>query len=222
MLAYSSIAHAGYMLIGIAVAFWDSTNRPLSLEQGFGLPGGAKASLLYLLVYSLASVGMFSVLVYLARKGRQVEHVDELTGLGRTQPLVAIAAAIFLFSMTGIPPLAGFWGKLAVFSSALSVRTGPNALHVSFVVLAVIGVLNAAIAAVYYLRIVAVMYLNDPVGHTPEPEGGRGAYAAVLASAALVLLVGLAPSPVFRYLASLEFKRPNLGFPTAHVDAPRM
>ncbi len=89
---------------------------PLAL----GLPGGIRASLLYLLAYSLANVGLFAVLVYLGRPGKQIDQVDDLTGLAKTQPLVAVIAALFLFSLAGIPPLPGFWAKLSVFSSALS------------------------------------------------------------------------------------------------------
>jgi NADH-quinone oxidoreductase subunit N len=94
MLAYSSIAHAGYMLIGISVGFWESWNPKLSLDgtgalAGMGLPGGVQASVLYLLAYSLTNVGLFSVLVYLGRPGKQIEHVDDLTGLAKTHPFAA-------------------------------------------------------------------------------------------------------------------------------------
>lgn len=208
LLAYSSIAHAGYMLIGIAVGFWESWNPHLSLDDaaafGFmGLPGGVRSTLLYLLAYSLTSVGLFGALVYLARPGRQLDHIDELTGLGKTHPLLASAIALFLFSLAGIPPLPGFWGKLAVFSSALSVRQevsdGLYSGHPAFFCLAVIGVVNAAIGGVYYLRMIAVMFLNDPLG-TARPAGGRSAFAAVMASAVLVVALGLFPRPVFEYL----------------------
>ena len=208
MLAYSSIAHAGYILIGIAVGFWDVTNPGLSLADaaatgGMGFPGGIGASLFYLLAYSLASAGLFGVLVYLASPGKQIDHIDELTGLVKTHPVVAIAAALFLFSLAGIPPLPGFWAKLSVFSTALSVRQATVDtyfdVHRAFAVLAVIGVLNAAIGAVYYLRLIAVMFLNDPLS-TPRPGGGRAAYASVLAAATLLIAFGLAPRPVFEYL----------------------
>lgn len=208
LLAYSSIAHAGYMLIGIAVGFWEAWNPNLSLDppgppHTLGLPGGVSASMLYLLAYSLTSVGLFGVLVYLGRPGRQIEHVDDLTGLAKTHPLVAVAAALFLFSLAGIPPLPGFWAKLSVFSSALSVRneeaTTLFRLHPAFAVLAVIGVLNAAVGAVYYLRLVSAMFLNDPLA-TPRPAGGRAGLAAVVISAVLVVAFGLAPRSVFNYL----------------------
>lgn len=209
MLAYSSIAHAGYMLVGIAVGFWEVWNPALRMEQpsgplvAMGLPGGIHASMLYLLAYSLTSAGLFGVLVYLGRPGKQVEHVDDLTGLVKTQPLIAVIAALFLFSLAGIPPLPGFWAKLSVFTSALSVRQetadAQFSLHPAFVVLAVIGVINAAIGAVYYLRLISAMFLNDPIS-TARPAGGRAALVSVCCSAVLVVAFGLVPGPVFHYL----------------------
>ncbi len=208
MLAYSSIAHAGYMLIGIAVGFWESWNPELSLEgtipsPGMGLAGGVHASLFYLLAYALTNVGLFGVLVYLGRPGKQIEHVDDLTGLAKTHPFVAVMAALFLFSLAGIPPLPGFWAKLAIFSGALSVRQSVSstlfAVHPAFAVLAVLGVVNAAIGAVYYLRLVSAMFLNDPLA-SPRPGGGRPALAAVALSAALLVTFAVLPRPVFNYL----------------------
>lgn len=211
LLAYSSIAHAGYMLIGIAVGFWEVWNPALRMEQTvgslaeMGLPSGIHASLMYLLAYVLTNVGLFGVLVYLGRPGKQVEHVDDLTGLAKSQPLVAVIAAVFLFSLAGIPPLPGFWAKLSIFSSALSVRQesadSQFAVHPAFVVLAVIGVVNAAIGAVYYLRLISAMFLNDPLS-TARPAGGRAALISVCCSAVLVVVFGLVPGPVFHYLQS--------------------
>jgi NADH-quinone oxidoreductase subunit N len=209
MLAYSSVAHAGYMLVGIAVGFWESWNPLLRLEQasgplaGLGLPSGVHASLFYLLAYSIASAGLFGVLVYLGRPGKQIEHIDDLTGLVKTQPLVAVLAALFLFSMAGIPPLPGFWAKLSIFTSALSVRQlsadSLLSVHPAFVVLAVIGMINAAIGAVYYLRLISAMFLSDPLS-TARPAGGRAALASCCCSALLVVAFGLVPGPVFHYL----------------------
>jgi NADH-quinone oxidoreductase subunit N len=203
MLAYSSIAHAGYMLIGIAVGMWESWNPRLSLEQAPGLPGGVNASELYLLAYSLTSAGLFGVLVYLGRPGKQIEHVDDLTGLAKSHPFVASTMALFLFSLAGIPPLPGFWAKLAVFSSALSVRQEMSdslfAVHPAFALLAVVGVINAAIGAVYYLRLVSAMFLNEPLGR-PSPAGGRSGMAAIVGAALLVIAFGFYPRPVFNFL----------------------
>lgn len=220
LLAYSSIAHAGYMLIAIAVGFWDTWNVPQSLDAGGALPGGVRACLFYLFGYCLASAGLFAVLVYLAGpRGKQVEHIEDLTGLVRTQPVMAIAAAIFLFSMTGIPPLLGFWGKLTVFAGALSVRVQVTAdalpqMHFGFAVLAILGVLNAAVAAVYYLRIVGIMFLSDPLS-TPRPTGGRPAFVSACCAAVVVLALGLFPGPVFNSLE--EMKMPAVSSATPRV-----
>lgn len=208
LLAYSSIAHAGYILIGLAVAFWESRPATVTLERAalagkMVLPGGVNASLFYLLVYSVTNVGLFGALVYLAKPGREVDHIEELTGLGKTHPLLASAMALFLFSLAGIPPLPGFWAKLSIFTAALSVRQdlgeGAVAIHPAFLWLAVIGVLNAAVGAVYYLRLIALMFLNDPLS-VARPAGGRPAYVGVLGSAVLVLALGIMPGPVFEYL----------------------
>ena len=208
LLAYSSIAHAGYMLVGIAVGFWDSTH-PLDerINPQYGLPNGIQACLYYLITYSLVSSGLFAVLVYLQRPGRQIEHIEDLTGLWRTQPWIALSAAIFLFSLAGIPPLPGFWGKLTIFAGALSAR-GEFMLHLPlpktwFVVIAVAGMLNAAIGGVYYLRMIAIMFLHDPLGKQ-EPTGGRPAYAIVLVSAVATLLIGLQSRPLFSYLRQVQ------------------
>jgi NADH-quinone oxidoreductase subunit N len=210
LLAYSSVAHAGYMLIGLSAGLWQSWNSHIgtgietaATVGGLGLSDGLRGSLLYLLAYSLASAGLFSVLVYLGRPGKQVDHIDELTGLGRTHPLAAFLAALFLFSLAGIPPLPGFWAKLSVFTAALSIeQTGGAAriaIHPAFLMLAVVGVINAAVGAVYYLRMIATMYLSDPIS-TARPEGGRPALAAALGAGVLTLCFGLAPGPVFTYL----------------------
>jgi NADH-quinone oxidoreductase subunit N len=203
MMAYSGIAHAGYLLIGIAIGFWDISRPDASLNAGTGLPGGVRACLLYLAAYSLATVGLFAVLHYLPRKGRQIDTVDDLTGLVRSQPLMAICAAIFLFSLSGIPPLPGFWGKLALFTGALAAREPTGYIETGFLLLAVVGVINAAIGAVYYLRIVAVMFLNDPLT-AHQPEGGRSAYLAAGVTAALVLVLGIVPGPAFQVLSSID------------------
>jgi NADH-quinone oxidoreductase subunit N len=191
LMAYSSIAHSGYMLVALAVAL-----APGSHAAG---TGGLAALVLYLLVYALATIGVFAVLTWLGRRGEEVDGVDELAGLGRTRPLVAALLAVFLFSLAGIPPLAGFWGKLAVFAGALGVRGqgGDASLQPWFVGLAVVGVLNAAVAAAYYLRIVGVMYFRMPLG-SPKPQGSPGALATALLCGAATLLLGVYPGPLFR------------------------
>ncbi len=193
LLAYSSIAHAGYMLIGLAAG--------LAAAGGAETPGGLDgigAALFYLAVYVLATTGTFAALTWLGREGSEIENVDDLAGLGRLQPVAALAVALFMFSLAGIPILAGFWGKLALFASALAIHepaSGGDPVRVWFIALAVIGVLNAAVAAAYYLRIVAVMYFRSSLA-IPKAQGGPGAWMAMVISAILVLALGIYPGPL--------------------------
>lgn len=145
LLAYSSVAHAGYMLVGLAVG-----HRPSAV-------GGVPALLFYLIAYGFTIAGIFGLLVLLRRADRPVETVDDLAGLSQTHPTAAAALAILLFSLTGLPPAAGFLGKLYLLMAAWSQGT------TSAQVLAVLLAINAAIAATYYLRIVAVMYLRPSI-----------------------------------------------------------
>jgi NADH-quinone oxidoreductase subunit N len=144
LLAYSSIAHAGYMLVGLAVG-----HRPSTVA-------GVPALLFYLIAYGFTIAGIFGLLILLRRTDRPVETVDDLAGLSQTHPAAAGALAILLFSLTGLPPTAGFLGKFNLLMAAWSQGT------TSAQVLAVLLAVNAAIAATYYLRIVAVMYLRPP------------------------------------------------------------
>lgn len=188
LLAYSSIAHAGYLMIGIAVAFRDS---PGSLSATLG----AQAIVFYLAAYALMTLGAFGVILALSTPERPVETVDQLAGLSRTQPMAALAMAICLFSLAGVPPLAGFWGKLFIFASALSVGGDDARL---FTWLAILGGLNAAIGAYYYLRIVVTMYLRSPDPHV-RPIEAKAPWAtqlAIGACASLSLLLGLYPAPI--------------------------
>ena len=139
LMAYSSIGHVGYALMGLAVA------------NDIGLRG----LLIYMAIYLFMNLGTFAVLVAMRRQGRAVEEIEDLAGLGRTDPVMAMWMAVFMFSMAGIPPLAGFFGKLYVFLAA--VQGG-------FWTLAVIGVLTSVVSAYYYLRIIKVMYFDQPIG----------------------------------------------------------
>ena len=193
LLAYSSIAHGGYMLIGLAVAF--AADSGADAAAGFDGVGGM---LFYITVYSLATTGAFAAVIYLGRDDKGIESVDDLAGEARDHPWTGVSMAIFMFSLTGIPPLAGFWGKLNLFGAAMSIRGGdygPGTVRNWFVALAVIGVLNAAISAAYYLRIVAVMYFR-PATSESRAGGAWGAGMAMLMCAGLVVLVGLAPDPL--------------------------
>jgi NADH-quinone oxidoreductase subunit N len=185
LLAYSSIAHAGYMLIGLAVA--------LATGNAPGPWNGLAALGFYLFSYAVATIGAFAVLEYLGRADRSLDAVEELAGLGQTRPVAAALLAVCLLSLTGVPPLAGFWGKLLLFGSALNVDDAAGSLRWWFTGLAIVGVLNAAVAAAYYLRVVGVMYFRAPLA-TLRAAGGGARYAALL-SALLVVAIGLWPAP---------------------------
>jgi NADH-quinone oxidoreductase subunit N len=204
LLAYSSIAHAGYLLIGLSVAL--SGSNPIPGWDGVG------ALLFYLCAYALATIGAFAALVYLGRRDRQVDTVAELAGLARTRPLLATVLAVFMFSLAGIPPLAGFWGKLLIFGSALMVDAGPTSgegRRTWFIALAIAGVVNSAIAAAYYLRVVATMYFRAPLG-TLRAEGGRGSWVVAMACAILVVALGLYGRPLVQWSMAAS--------PTSKID----
>lgn len=193
MLAYSSIAHAGYMLVGLAVDY--AANK--SVDPTLSDVDGVGAALFYVAVYSLATAGSFAAFAYLGGRDKQIDTLDDLAGVGRKFPAVALAVSVFMFSLTGLPPLAGFWGKFALFSGAVKVGlAGSESVKLSswFIVLSIVGVLNAAVSAAYYLRIIGVMYFRESSNSAARGEGGSGARLAAFACALLVMAVGLAPS----------------------------
>jgi NADH-quinone oxidoreductase subunit N len=183
ILAYSSIAHAGYMLVGL-------TTAPVLAAQP-GAPGGVPAILFYLVAYSAMTLGAFGVIALLSSAGRRVETVDDLAGLSRTHPGLALTMSALLFSLIGLPLTAGFAGKLMLLFGAIEV---PQQLYVW---LAVIMVLNAAVGAYYYLRIVGVMYLRDALKPLDRPHclAGRIAIAICLLA---TLIFGIYPNPLQR------------------------
>jgi NADH-quinone oxidoreductase subunit N len=191
LLAYSSIAHAGYMLIGLSVSFAvaGGAESP-SMIDGIG------ATIFYLLVYSAATAGAFAAITYLGGAKRQVDTVEDLAGLSQTNPITAAAVAICMFSLTGLPPLAGFWGKFGLLTGALSVDSTSGSLTTGlwpwFLMLSIVAVINAAISAGYYLRIIAVMYFRPSLA-APTCQGGAGAAGALFLCTAVVVLTGLFP-----------------------------
>ncbi|HEY7308218.1 MAG TPA: NADH-quinone oxidoreductase subunit N [Gemmataceae bacterium] len=161
LLAYSSVAHAGYMLIGLAVA-------PKLRSEA--MVDGVDAVFFYLVAYGAMTTGAFGVLQYLNTRGQRAETVDDLAGLSRTRPGIALMMVLFLLSLIGIPGTAGFVGKFLLFSGALELDAPPGwqlslwppDQKTLFILLALLAALNAAIGGWYYLRIIAVMYLRDP------------------------------------------------------------
>jgi NADH-quinone oxidoreductase subunit N len=167
LMAYSSIAHAGYMLVGLAVG-------------NVGAVGGTSAVLFYLAAYGLMTIGVFALLRGAGGGEHPLETIDDLRGLSTTHPTTAVLLAVSLFSLTGLPPTAGFLGKLNLFWAAWGETTPVG--HWLAALLAV----NAAIAAFYYLRLVAVMYLEPAADRTSRPIdlpawlGGMACTAATL------------------------------------------
>jgi NADH-quinone oxidoreductase subunit N len=186
LLAYSSVAHAGYMLVALASA-------PFLMTGDAGLNGVA-ALLYYLVAYGAMTVGAFAVIAMLDRPDRRVETIDDLAGLSRTHPGTALMLTVLLLSLIGIPLTAGFTGKLLIFFGALSVEGDSAWLYR---VIALIGMLNAAIGGWYYLRIITAMYLRTAV----QPIATRGSRAGRIALVACVILtVGLSIPPGANWL----------------------
>lgn len=175
LMAYSSIGHVGYALMGLAA----------------GDREGVVAVLVYLAIYLVMNVGVFACILCMKVNERMVENITDLAGLSKTRPGMALALLIFMFSMAGIPPLAGFFGKLYVFAAAID-----SGLYV----LAVIGAISSVIGAFYYLRIVKLMYFDaaaDPV----DPLDRRGLRVIMALSGVLVLGFALYPAPVVNQAA---------------------
>ena len=194
MLAYSSIAHSGYMLVGIVAG--KTEYAPAS--------NGIRATLFYLGAYSIMNLGAFAVLIYLQGKADAGEDIDDLAGVSKEHPAAALAMAVCLFSLIGMPLTVGFLGKLYIVQAALS--TGHAWL-------AVIVVLNAAIAAAYYLRIIAAMYLRD----VWNPFTVRNSYPQrVTALVCTVAVIGLGLMPA----ALLNATATGSSFGPAKAAAP--
>ena len=176
MLAYSTIAHMGFMLLGLLSGVVDG-NR-LSAD------GAYSSALFYMIVYVLMSLGAFGVLLYLSRAGFECENLDDVKGLNRTHPWIAFIMLLLMFSLAGIPPTAGFYAKLAVLSAA--VDAGQIWLAVAAVILSLIG-------AFYYLRVVKLMYFDDPKVPA-QVSGSLGFRVALSANGLAMLLFGILPS----------------------------
>ncbi|HEU4416116.1 MAG TPA: NADH-quinone oxidoreductase subunit N [Candidatus Angelobacter sp.] len=176
LLAYSSIAHAGYLLVAFAAA-----NET-----------GLSAAIFYTAAYAAMNVGAFAVVSHVAAGGERYVSIDDYAGMGRRSPLLAFTLTIFMLSLIGIPATVGFLGKFYVFRAALSVSAHPNAM----VGLTVIGLVNSAVASYYYLRLIVVMYMREPVSTEPlPPVSGSMRLALVLAAIATIYL-GVIPHRV--------------------------
>ncbi|HUG28947.1 MAG TPA: NADH-quinone oxidoreductase subunit N [Candidatus Limnocylindria bacterium] len=179
MLAYSSIAHTGYMLVGLA-AF------------AAGRIEGLEGLLYYGAAYSVMNLGAFAVVAAIQRRAGVTSGLDTFAGLGRREPWLAILMTLFLLSLTGIPPTAGFFAKAYVILAAVQAsEAGWAALGV----LAVIAVLNAAAAAFYYLRVVVYMFMREPRSEDAPLAHGRLMWGGLVVASALTIVLGLIPGP---------------------------
>ena len=167
LLAYSSIAHVGYMLLGVL------SGDPRA---------GAQAVWLYMLIYIVMNTGAFAVVIYLQGKG-EGERIEDFKGLGRKHPVLAFAMMVFLLSLAGIPPLVGFFGKFYLFK--LAIEQG-------YVTLTTIALLTSAVSAYYYLGVVKEMYFKQPEGEA-APMGAAAVFIVSVACA--LVLVGTAFGP---------------------------
>ncbi len=176
LLAYSSIAHAGYLMVAIAAA-----NQL-----------GVEAVMFYLAAYALMNIGAFAVVTHFARQGEKYVNVDDYAGLGWKQPVTAALFSIFLLSLIGVPLTGGFFGKFYIFKAALDAN---------LVWLAVLGLLNSAVGAYYYLRIIVVMYFREPGEATASLQPVSPGIRTTLWIAALgTLLLGIFPSVLLRFV----------------------
>jgi NADH-quinone oxidoreductase subunit N len=167
MLAYSTIAHVGFLLLGILSA----------------RPAGYAASMFYVIIYALMTMGAFGVVIFLSRAGFEADQLDDYTGLARRSPWFAFVMLTMMFSLAGVPPFAGFWGKWFVFKEVIAA---------GYVWLAVAAVIFSVIGAYYYLRVVKLMYFDDPASTEPV-HSTRGLKAVLSLNGLAVLFLGLTP-----------------------------
>ena len=172
MLAYSSIAHAGYVLIGVVA----------------GTTRGVTAALVYLMIYAFMQLGAFAIVVILRRADVAGDELKDFTGLSTTHPGAAVAMLIFMLSLGGIPPTAGFMGKLWIFGSAIDA---------GYVWLAVIGVANSALSLYYYVRVVVFMWSPDPGGEMVPVRITPAVTAVLVTAVAATIVLGIYPRLLF-------------------------
>ncbi len=174
LLAYSSIAHAGYLLVAIAA-----------------LPNnGIPAAMFYTASYAAMNLGAFAVVSHFGRGGERYVNVDDYSGLGTRSPALAAILTVFLLSLIGIPITAGFFAKFYVFSAAL---------QANLVGLVIIGVINSAVAAYYYLRVIVVMYMREPREKAPVSPLPAGLRVALAISVVATIYLGVLPGRVLDY-----------------------
>src|ERR1041385_1392914 len=182
MLAYSSIAHAGYALVGVAATMRSSSEAQASV-------------LFYLLAYPVSTAGAFGALIACGSHRAEAVSYEDLAGVGRRHPPAALAFSLFLVSLAGVPPTAGFFGKLYVFQAAVDAQ---------LYLVAVIGLVNSVVGAYYYLRVMVCMYMREPAPGAPLAVPMRSGLvaSALLIAAVLVLAFGILPGSTLDVAAS--------------------
>ncbi len=163
MMAYSSIGHVGYLLVGVSA----------------GSVAGVEAVVVYLTIYIFMNMGVFSCILSMRQQDEMLDSIHDLKGISKTNPAMALALVLFMFSMAGVPPLAGFFGKFMVFAAAIDA---------DLYGLAVIGVLTSVIAAFYYLRLIKIMYFDEPVA-AMDKNGGEISSVILVSSLFVVFYV---------------------------------
>ncbi|MGW0192903.1 NADH-quinone oxidoreductase subunit NuoN [Nonomuraea sp. NPDC003201] len=188
MLAYSSIAHAGFLLVGVMATFGSAEQNAVSL----------KAILFYLAVYGITTVGAFAVVTLVRDPGGEAGHLSRWAGLGKRAPVLAGVFAFFLLAFAGIPLTSGFFGKYAVFAAALNSGTQPGDSMGGWMAgLVVVGVVASAIAAFFYVRVIVLMFFSEPAADGPAIAVPSMGTVAVIAVSLLVTVgVGLYPESV--------------------------
>jgi NADH-quinone oxidoreductase subunit N len=179
MLAYSTIAHMGFMLLGLLSGVVGGNWR--------NAPDAYGAAMFYTIVYVLMSAGSFGMLVLLSHKGFECEKLDDLKGLNRRSPWYAFLMLLMMFSLAGVPPMVGFHAKLAVLSAAV---------NAGLIWLAVVAVVLSLVGAYYYLRIVKLMYFDEPVLTTPVAGQPLGVNVLMSANGLALLVLGILPQPL--------------------------
>src|ERR1700722_9713960 len=178
MLAYSTIANVGFIILGFVA----------------GTPDGYAAALFYTLTYVLVALGSFGVILLLSRKGYEADRLDDYKGLWQRDPLLALAMMLLMFSTAGVPPLVGFWAKLRIFQALWETH------HLWLVIIAAA---MSVVGAFYYLRIIILMYFYEPVSAPPAAAGAGGGRLALGLNAAAMIALGVFPGALLNLCARL-------------------
>ena len=178
LIAYSSIGHVGYTLAGLAT----------------GSNEGIQSSVIYITIYIIMNLGLFSCLLMLKRNNEYFENIDDLSGLSKNHPLLSISLLIILFSLAGIPPLAGFFAKFYIFKSVL---------EQSMYFLAIVGLLSTVVAAFYYLRIIKIMYF-DKEKEKYDTDHSFWLKFSLTASTLLILIYFIFPSQLIEVVSKIS------------------